>query len=55
MPHNASPSADIKRLNERAQQRAQQIRLGTLQVLSYEGGQVNTVGVSGHRGDLSFG
>ena len=41
-----------QRLHERVQHRTQQVRLGTLQMLSHERGQVNTVGIGGHRVDL---
>jgi hypothetical protein len=41
-----------QRLHERGQHRAQQVRLGPLQVLGHKRGQVTTVGVDGHRDDL---
>ena len=51
-PHDRVGLGAHQRLDERAEHRTQQVRLGTLQVLGHERGQVNTVGVGGHRDDL---
>ena len=50
-PRRSRRPRPTQRLHERGQHVAQQIRLGTLQVLSQERGQLNRVGVDGHRGD----